>query len=146
MGESSRSLFERNLEHVEDQKSRSSTIKGLRRWHLTTCHPEADTIDPNLFKIKVLKSHRTALNRMLHKSLLIRKGKGVLPNDKDEYSRVIISCLWVDDRRGAQKEYPHTLSQELHQVDVGQPALRSPLQLEEKESQASLHKRPTSRW
>ena len=116
VGETSRSLLERNREHREDQVSSSDNIRSHRRDHIMTMHPEEDPMNQDLFTIKILKRHKTALTRMIHESILVRKGEGILLNAKEEYSRTLLPCLRVESNRRSVQPAPHPA---LHQVAVG---------------------------
>ena len=95
-------------------------IRSHRKEHLMSCHPEADTQYTSLFRMRKVKCHRSSLTRMLHKSILVRKGEGVLLNEKEEYSRTLTPSLRVENTRGPPKDIP-TPSPELHKVSVGPP-------------------------
>ena len=69
-------MIERNKEHREDQLSTSSSIKSHRKEHLAEAHPDVDPRDTTIFKVRIVKKHFTALSRMLHESILVRKGEG----------------------------------------------------------------------
>ncbi len=81
---------------MDDQRISSITIRSHRRERLIACHPEVDIDNTSLFRMKVVKCHRSALTRMLHEAILVIKGEGVLLNAKEEYSRTLLPRLrWI---------------------------------------------------
>ena len=124
IGETSRTLLERNGEHMDDQRSVNDNIRSHRREHLISMHPEVDPRDTSLFTIRVIKVHSSAMSRMVHESILVRQGEGVILNLKEEYSRTLMPCLRVEDSRGViPQQVPH---QDLHKVAVGLGSVRRP--------------------
>ena len=119
IGETSRTLMERNGEHMEDQRSKSGEVRSHRREHLESMHPEVDSRDTGLFNIRVIKVHTSALSRMVHESILVRQGEGVILNLKEEYSRTLMPCLRVENSRDTTKPQ-HVPHQDLHKVAVGE--------------------------
>ena len=94
MGESSRSLLERNLEHQAD--ARKGLQKSHRVEHVSTYHQDQQELvkDPNqAFTIKVHQLHPTPLSRLVHEALVIRRCKGTILNRKEEYCRNQIPSL-----------------------------------------------------
>ena len=126
IGETSRSLLERNKEHQDDQKFEVSSTKSHRREHLQTSHPDVDPKDISLFKVKILRTHPTAMSRMIHESMLVRQGEGVLLNSKEEYSRTLMPCLRLEGNRNPSTTPQAPPPQVLHQVGVGHQADRRP--------------------
>ena len=90
IGESSRSVYERSLEHLEDYK------KQREESHMYTHAIEAHSMDEKpLFNIKVLKNHRSALYRQVHEAVLIAKHHPITLNSKIEYNRCLLPRLTV---------------------------------------------------
>ena len=65
---------------------------------------------------------------MVHELILVRKGEGVILNQKEEYSRTLMPCLWVDDGRGPSKPQQVPPRALLSEVAVGKEAPRRPYQ------------------
>ena len=89
IGESSRSLYERSLEHLDDAHNLRKCSHIIKHWALN--HPSLMT-QPN-FKFKVLKVHRTPLERQLHEAVKISTD-GKL-NSKSEFRQNQIKRLAV---------------------------------------------------
>ena len=65
IGETSRTLLERTLEHEADAGTQSSKGESShRRLHASTAHPELpEGVSPNtIFEMRVLKTHKTGKN------------------------------------------------------------------------------------
>ena len=61
IGESSRSLFERSIEHHNDAKTMSKKSHMVKHWMLT--HPDSDTIPA--FRFTIIAQYRDALSRQI---------------------------------------------------------------------------------
>ena len=88
VGESSRTLLERNLEHESD--ARQGLQESHRVEHVTRDHLDQEEMikNPNTaFTIKVHQQHPKPLSRLVHEALVIRRCKGTLLNRKEEYCR-----------------------------------------------------------
>ena len=85
IGESSRSLYERGLEHLRDRdelKADSHMIK-----HFFDKHSE-ENLEDMKFGAKILKQAKTAFNRQIGESVAIQSSKNHhLLNSKSEYNR-----------------------------------------------------------
>ena len=104
VGESSRSIQERALEHwgaanKMDKKSHMTRHQALQ-------HPG----DPPEFIFKVVGQHRTALSRQIHEAVRIRRrgGEARILNSKGEWNRCHIPRLVMeevdeDDRKELQR-------------------------------------------
>ena len=90
IGESSRSVFERSLEHLEDFKKEKDNSHMFS--HTTEAHSLEEK--PN-FNIKVLKIHRSALYRQVHEAVMIARHQPVALNSKLEYNRCLLPRLTV---------------------------------------------------
>ena len=88
IGESSRSTFERGMEHLKDLEYRRVKSHILR--HCEDAHPEMNP-DEVKFGMKQLSSHRTAFERQIREAVLIDENNGpTLLNSKLEYTRCCI--------------------------------------------------------
>ena len=90
-GESSRTGFERGVEHWADYLSRK---EDSHMWkHVANEHPNQPDIK---FSMKIMKSHKSALQRQVHEAILIElhEGEPVL-NSKGEYNRCKLPRLAV---------------------------------------------------
>ena len=90
IGESSRSLYERSLEHLYDADKRRHSSHIFKHWALS--HGEMTT-QPE-FKFTVLRSHSSALDRQLHEAIKIATD-GEL-NARCEYRQNLIKRLSVE--------------------------------------------------
>ena len=98
VGETSRSLLERDLEHHADALGKKAN--SHRRTHLETTHPEMSGQDPNnLFQVEIVKSHRSSFQRLVHEALEIRRGGSSLLNSKEEYCRNLLPNLQMEEVR-----------------------------------------------
>ena len=90
-GETSRTVFERGLEHQSDfasQKEESHMMK-----HVLTDHPGQEEVN---FEMKVLRGHLSAFSRQIHEAVVIirNREKNIL-NSKEEYNRCLLPTLAV---------------------------------------------------
>ena len=67
VGESGRTLYERSLEHLYDAAEQKSSSHIFKHWALE--HPDEE--HQPIFKFKVVRQHRTALDRQLHEAVRI---------------------------------------------------------------------------
>ena len=79
IGETARSLHERSREHLEDAIKMKSSSHIWKHWALT--HPDQLTMP--VFNFKVLRSHKSCLDRQIHEAIKISTD-GIL-NTKCEY-------------------------------------------------------------
>ena len=101
IGETSRSAYERGVEHFKDLEFTRSTSHMLK--HAVIHHPD---LDPNRveFRMKILSSHQSAFERQIREAVLIQKYSGVrLMNSKLEYNRCSIPRIIV---KTGNKESP----------------------------------------
>ena len=101
IGESARSTFERGSEHLADLKNRRVRSHMLR--HCVELHPEEnpDEID---FRMRQLKSHRSAFERQLFEAVLIEEHNGpLLMNSRIEYNRCYIPKIQMKSGNGDDK-------------------------------------------
>ena len=110
IGESSRSLRERQNEHSGD------CDKGLEGSHMAShlqeAHPDTwKEIQENggtggwrNFKVEIVASHRSAFRRQLQEAVLINSEKGTLLNNLEEYNRCLVPTLEVKGAKTESKE------------------------------------------
>ena len=67
IGESGRSLYERSKEHLEDAKNHKDSSHIWKHWAL--CHQ--DLMVQPVFKFKVIRIHKSCLDRQLHEAVKI---------------------------------------------------------------------------
>ena len=93
VGETSRSVQERALEHWRDAR------KGDEKSHMTRHQAMEHSGEPPEFIFKVVGQHRTALNRQIHEAVRIRRrgGAASILNSKGEWSRCHIPRLVVEE-------------------------------------------------
>ena len=103
-GESARTAFERGQEHFTDFLSRE---EDSHMWkHQTTEHGDLKEVK---FRMKVLKSHRSALQRQIHEAVLIELNSHEnLLNSKGEYNRCKLPRLKVMFGDTEIKEHKNT--------------------------------------
>jgi len=89
IGETGRSLYERAAEHLDDAFERKKGSHIFK--HSAITHPD-ETTQP-LFTFKVLKQHRSPLDRQLHEAVRISPHGGL--NSKAEYRQNQIKRLSV---------------------------------------------------
>ena len=89
VGETGRSLYERSREHLADAKNRRSGSHIFKHW--ASAHP--DLLRQPEFKFKVLRVHKTAMDRQIHEAIRIAS-HGIL-NVKCEYRQNQVKRLFV---------------------------------------------------
>ena len=92
IGESSRSAYERGLEHTRDcteMKKESHMIKHYFEYH------EKEELENMEFGMKILRTPKTAFNRQISESVLIQsnKSKHNILNSRSEYNRCALPRL-----------------------------------------------------
>ena len=92
-GESSRTAFERGHEHWKDLEGEK---EDSHMWkHVSTEHAEAEK-EKVIFSMKVMKNHKSALQRQVHEAILIELHEGEpVMNSKGEYNRCTLPRLSV---------------------------------------------------
>ena len=93
-GESSRTGFERGLEHVADIRSKDKE-SHIRR-HLEEEHGGLENSENSHFSMKILRRHQSSFCRQIHEAVVISRNqhKNIL-NSKNEYNRCILPRLGV---------------------------------------------------
>ena len=100
IGETSRSLFKRQKEHIEDCLS-SGSVKSHMKNHWAESHQaesgRLETIDQvaEAYEVKIVEKFKTALQRQIGEAIHIRRAQGTLFNDKEEYNRCELPMLSV---------------------------------------------------
>ena len=99
VGESSRSLYERTKEHMDDAKKDAPESHIRKHWR--EFHPEM--MEMPTFKFKIVKSFRDSLSRQVAESVRIDLRVGVI-NSKTMYSRNRLTRLEVDKSEWERSE------------------------------------------
>ena len=112
VGETSRSLYERQKEHLQDcigQNSKSHMREHTRETH----RRELETVDEiaEVFEIRILERYQTSIQRQIGEAVHIRGAKGTTLNDKDEFNRCELPKLSVSKQR--QKMIVNTRDREI---------------------------------
>ena len=95
-------MLERTLEHEADGDTRGPKGESShRQLHIRSAHPEVpEGVSPNThFEMKVIKSHKTALARLVDEALTIRRAGSSALNLKEEYVRNPLPTISVRDPR-----------------------------------------------
>jgi hypothetical protein len=91
VGESSRSIYERSLEHMNDAKKKTEDSHIWKHW--AEHHPNESM--PR-FSFKVIRTFQDCLTRQVAESVRIDRRGGCVLNSKTEFSRCKITRLVVD--------------------------------------------------
>ena len=100
VGESSRSIQERAGEHW------GAARRGEDESHMVRHQRQVHQGAPPQFYIKVISSHRTALNRQVKEAIRIKKrgGAGGVLNSKSEFNRCYIPRMVVEEEEESSKK------------------------------------------
>ena len=92
LGETARTAFERGSEHHSDPEKMKDESHMFN--HIVDTHEDEEYPQ---FSMKVLRGHRTALERQIHEAVIIANSwdKGNLLNSKHEYNRCVIPRISV---------------------------------------------------
>ena len=91
IGESSRSIYERGLEHLRDKEEIKADSHMIK--HFFDKHSEEELEDMK-FGVRILKQAKTAFTRQIGESVAIQSNKGhYLLNSKSEYNRCALPRL-----------------------------------------------------
>ena len=104
MGETSRSIQERALEHLGGAR------RGVERNHMIVHQHLEHPGEPPSFVFKVISSHKTALNRQIKEAVRIRRRGGAarILNARGEFNRSHITRLVVEqEEEGSKQERLH---------------------------------------
>ena len=105
LGESSRSLHERMVEHMYDAKTLDPGSHIAKHWMLH--HPSLNTMPP--FEYKIVRKYKDCLSRQLGEAVAIMRCPDELLNGKCDYlvnciSRVVVDESAMDKKRRELKE------------------------------------------
>ena len=100
MGESSRSLYERSREHVNDAEKFQEGSHIVKHW--MEYHKDEDS-RPD-FKFKVLESFKYCLSRQVTEAIWIHYAGDELLNIKNEYNANHLSRVVVDEDNFTKKK------------------------------------------
>ena len=100
IGESSRSIHERALEHVRD--ARTFSVKSHIVKHWMSSHPTLPT--PPEMEFTVTRRFKDCLSRQMSKALRINNSTDVLLNSKGEYGNNSVSRLVVQEDAWVRRE------------------------------------------
>ena len=92
VGESSRSIYERGLEHIRDCQELKKESHMIKHYF---DHHEEEELEDMEFGMRIARTTRTAFNRQILESVLIqsRKTKHNILNSKSEYNRCALPRL-----------------------------------------------------
>ena len=98
IGETSRTLYEREAEHTRDlwgEKDMSHMHEHIKGTHPDQAGARTLQQAAPLFEIKPIKRHPTALSRQLHEAIQIKRAgeTGEALNNREEYSHCVIPTL-----------------------------------------------------
>ena len=129
IGESSRSGYERGLEHQKDLKDLKMDSHMLK--HYFSSH-ENEELREMEFGMRLVKSHRTAFNRQISESVEIQNQKRdhYILNSKSEYNRCALPRLTakigeesyskMEKQKKAEKEEERLLERRIRELKVKQ--------------------------
>ena len=91
LGETSRTGFERGVEHEGNRRAEKEDSHMIE--HILQEHPDTEEGE-GVFSMKILKGHRSALTRQVNEAVIIANSwsKNIL-NSKQEYNRCVIPKL-----------------------------------------------------
>ena len=101
IGESSRSLHERSLEHIKDAMSFSKKSHIVKHW--MSFHPEHPTPPP--FSFKVTQQFKDCMSRQVAEAIRIQHTKDNILNSKCEYLQNCITRLTVNEESWERKSF-----------------------------------------
>ena len=100
IGETSRTIHERALEHLKDASSFSQKSHQVKHW--MNSHQE-ENIQP-AFRIRTVQKYRDCLSRQIGEALRIYYSKDQLLNSKNEYVQNCISRVVANEESWEKKE------------------------------------------
>ena len=100
IGESSRSLHERSIEHLRDARSFSKKSHIAKHWMLA--HPNINIMPT--FSFKTIQKHNDCLSRQVGEAMKIYFSKDNLLNSKNEYLQNCISRVVVQEETWETRE------------------------------------------
>lgn len=103
MGETNRSLWERNANHQQD--ALNPTKRSHIREHVTQAHPHMLHNMLDVFRISVISSAKSALSRQVREAVEIMRDRShLLLNNKEEYNRCLVSNIKVEGPAHPKKQ------------------------------------------
>ena len=93
IGETSRTIWERNQDHHRDALS-STSISHMRS-HMVACHPKEVEEVITSFQMTRIKTCSSALSRQVREAIEIGHSNLRLLNQKEEYNRCLLPSLQV---------------------------------------------------
>ena len=103
VGETNRSLGERSWDHQQD--AISIKMGSNIRDHVASAHPAKLSSMLDLFKMTVIKSCRSALQRQVREATeIVNDRSDFLLNSKEEYNRCVLPALRVEGPTNATKK------------------------------------------
>ena len=127
IGESSRSSYERGLEHQRDLMEMKKDSHMLK--HYFNMH-EGEEVEQMEFGMRIIKTHRTAFNRQISESVEIQsqKQKHFILNSKSEYNRCALPRLTtkigeenfykMEQRRKEEKEREKEMERKIRELKI----------------------------
>ena len=100
LGETSRTIHERAVEHLRDATSFSQKSHQVKHW--MNSHPEEDA--QPAFRIKTVQRYRDCLSRQIGEALKIYYSKDQLLNSKNEYVQNCISRVVANEESWERRE------------------------------------------
>ena len=100
IGETSRTLHERALEHVNDARSFSTKSHIIKHW--MTTHPDLPSPPTMIFSVKA--QYRDCLSRQIGEALRINFTKDTILNSKNEYLSNTVSRLTIEEDAWERRE------------------------------------------
>ena len=99
LGETSRSLFERNREHLKDAADFDEGSHMIKHW--LTSHEEEENCPD--FKFRIVGNYKDCLSRQVSEAVMIHYSQDFLLNSKNEYNANCLTRLRVDETKFEQK-------------------------------------------
>ena len=143
VGESSRTMYERGAEHYDDLKKKRADSHMWKHWEIDHAGEEQEP----QFKLKVVKTFQSSLDRQIAEAVRIRRrGAGIL-NSKGVYNRCTLPRLVVEERKTDMVEEQETCYQELPEEEWTRPGWMSRRKRDEEEERADRpSKRSRTEW
>ena len=113
IGETSRSLHERAVEHVRDAVGFSPKSHIVKHWMLS--HP--DLPSPPKMEFSITARYKDCLSRQIGEALRISYSKDIILNSKGEYMNNTVSRLTIEEDAWERKERSR-LEEEQDKLDI----------------------------
>ena len=135
LGETNRSLWERNAEHQADALNPSK--KSHIRDHVAEYHPNMLHNMLETFKISVIKPARSALQRQVREAVEIARDRSyLLLNSKEEYNRCLVPTIRMEG-----PAHPRQQAEEERALDTNNTRLTRDQEEEAIGQAKALHKK-----